>query len=385
MRAFWPLLGCLGLFACGQASASSAALRGAEGQASNDGEASHNSPQDPESDSGARLSACQALPDAADTWPTVLKLARSGCTSDDARLCVTVGWSLKRAVHGVQDWTAALPFLECACAANPQVGCNPWATMFDHGHGVLQDHVAARRLYAVACDSKSSDGCTNLAVLFELGRGGAVDLPRARKLFEQACEMGSPSGCSGLGYMLSAGKGGPVDEARALGLYERGCAAGDGTGCSNLGVAFEKGEGRPKDLRRARELYESACKGSTTDGCGNLAKLYERGRGVRKDLAEASRLYQRSCAANERWSVDDCSRLGAMVILKQSAQISLEQAAAYTSAGCDNEHVVGCAALAAYWFQREDREQGERALRRACALGSQGSCQLVEQLKQQAP
>lgn len=379
MRGSWLLLLSLGLFACGKASVSSAPLGGA---AAPKDVAAPEAPT-PESvvrsESGARLSVCEALPKAKATWPRLLRLARLSCHSGDAGNCIRAGWSLKWGVDGLEDRKAALPFLECACARDPAEGCSPWATMFDHGHGVKQDHAAARRLYDVACRLNSGDGCSNLGVLVELGKGGAADLPRARELFKQACELGSASGCNGLGYLLESGRGGPVDRARALELYQYACDAGDPISCSNLGTAFERGEGRPKDLKRARELFELACKDRTAAGCANLAGMYMSGIGAPKDRAKGAMLYHRSCLAEEPWSLRHCSLLGAMVLLKESSLLTPDQAYAYVSAGCDDGDVAGCSALVVYWGERGAVEPAMRALRRACSLGSKEACDFFEQ------
>ena len=86
-----------------------------------------------------RSRACELLPQPTDAWNVGMKTLHASCLKGDIEACLELGWSLKHGLNGVKDRPAAFPLLECACAKQAAIGCSPWGTMFERGHGVGRD------------------------------------------------------------------------------------------------------------------------------------------------------------------------------------------------------------------------------------------------------
>lgn len=58
---------------------------------------------------------------------------------------------------------------------------------------------------------------------------------------------------------------------------ERQCNNGDTGSCVDLGILYFKGDGVKQDYKKAREFYNKACEMGEASGCNNLGKLYKNG------------------------------------------------------------------------------------------------------------
>jgi TPR repeat protein len=115
----------------------------------------------------------------------------------------------------------------------------------------------------------------------------------------------------------------------------------------NLGVMHERGDGIRPDVVRAKELYSKACQLQEGGGCRQLGQLYARGFGGQPPNAKLALLFaERACALSD-------------------------------AIGCGN---AGMNYQLGHGTDR-DSQRAARMYKRACDLGGQQFCELLDSFK----
>lgn len=329
------------------------------------------------------VDSCESLPEPSSNWPDPTLAHYKLCEQDRWQNCTTLGWRLRTGSKGVEkDLQAALAFLQCSCSKGNLPGCNAVGTMYERGDGVPLDQERASRIYRHVCELENGDGCSNLGNQLEHGSFADPDPEEAAVYYKRACDL-DDGHCAALGYLYDRGLGVERDLEKAIALYERACPAGSATACSNLGVAYERGEGRPKNHEKALELYDKACTPEYPPGCNTLGLMYQNGRGTPLDLKRAALSFQRGCDAwQEKGRVEACMRMGHLSEQEGLDLAPPEEIAQHFERACDEGFKHGCGQMTRHLLGKKPPqvEQATIFAKRACDLGLQSGCVVVQRL-----
>ena len=94
---------------------------------------------------------------------------------------------------------------------------------------------------------------------------------------ERQCNNGNAGSCFDLGNLYFKGDGVKQDYKKAMEFWSKACEMGDAGSCYNLGCSYHLGDGVKQDYKKAREFYNKACEMGEALGCNNLGKLYKNG------------------------------------------------------------------------------------------------------------
>jgi TPR repeat protein len=230
-----------------------------------------------------------------------------------------------------------------ACVASAdRLRLDPKASTQQREHAVL--------LYQTACDRKEHDGCAGLGAMYQEGMFVTRDVAHAVALYRAACDAGSGRGCSRLGALYARGEGVDRNVEHARGFLQTGCDRGDALGCINLGLMHAHGDGMPVDGRAAREQFRKACGLGDGAGCRELAGSYAQGLVSEPPSPQLAAMFSRQACA-----LDD-------------------------GPGCGN---AGMNAQLGYGVPR-DSLAASRLYKRACDLGEQRYCELLQRFAREA-
>lgn len=193
------------------------------------------------------------------------------------------------------------------------------------------NEVRAEELWELACEKGLGNACHNLGVLRERQKR----LEAAQTAYARGCGLEVPTSCAAFGF-LSIARG---DADGALRSCEHSCTTGDAESCVCLGLAHQPVESADGGSNRlALESYERACELGSGRGCtfaGEIATFLEP-----------------------------------------------DKAAALFRLGCERDHGAGCVEQAKRIIKGIDfapsPERGVELLRRACQLGEQRGCALLD-------
>lgn len=189
----------------------------------------------------------------------------------------------------------------------------------------------AEELWEPACEKGLGEACHNLGVLRERQNR----LEAAQTAYARGCGLEVLTSCAAFGFVSIAR--GHADEA--VRSCEHACTAGDAESCVCLGLAHQPVQGTEGgDNRLAFEAYERACELGSGRGCtfaGEIATLLEP-----------------------------------------------QKAGALFKLGCERAHGAGCVEQARRIIKGIDfapgPDRGIDLLRRACQLGEQRGCALLD-------
>ena len=149
---------------------------------------------------------------------------------------------------------------------------------------------------------------------------------------------------------------------------ERQCNNGDAGSCVDLGILYYDGDDVKQNYNKAMEFFGKACEMGDARGCYNLGLLYYNGVGVKQDYKKASELYNKACEMGEALG---CNNLGK---LYKNGNTSKSK---YVGKG-----IVGN--ILEYLYEsrngvRQDYNKAMEFFGKACDLGDQDACVLIEQ------
>ncbi len=191
---------------------------------------------------------------------------------------------------------------------------------------------------------------------------------RAEELWDQACEKGLGDACHNLGVLRERQQ--RLDAAQKA--YTRGCALQVLTSCAAYGfVSIARG-----DTDEAVRSCKNSCVAGDAESCVCLGLANQPVQGTdagSNQLALAQ--YERAC---ELGSGRGCTFAGEI-----AAFLAPEKTAALFRLGCERDHGAGCVEQAKRIIKGIDvassAERGVELLRRACHLGEQRGCALLDQ------
>ena len=215
---------------------------------------------------------------------------------------------------------------------------------------------------------------------FDEGKPGAG--PKLLKMIQTRMAKDDGVAFNAMGSLLMDGRLVARDPQAAALDFARACELGSQRGCVNvLRLFFKAGLAESKEaVSRALDEVEPDCgltEGDFGDGCYCVGYAYETGEGRPKDPARALGLYRQAAA---RGSLDASK---ALVRSDQSTLEDLVAAAQRLSAAAQQDDAEACYWLAALYdgkngFPR-DGQQSRALLGRACQLGLEPACTLLQQ------
>lgn len=321
---------------------------------------------------------------AADSQAKARQLYARACTLGSGAGCYNSGDALRR-LGGPVNVAAARTALNRGCTLNDAAACRLVGFMTSNGEGGPADWTEANRLYEIACAGKDAAACLNLGNNLVNGRGLAADPARARVLHQQACDLGNMAGCVNSGFAWGTGRGGPRDDARARALYARACERNDGQGCNNLAFYLREARGGSADHRQSRELYEKGCDLRNADACIGYSDSLLSSLGGPTDRTKAVTARRYACLAlNKAEACDWLSDGGHSDPVEEGTILAnvgkVDQALPLLRGACDAGKAKGCLGVASFTPRGDAATEARRTadLRKACALGEQSACGLVE-------
>lgn len=168
----------------------------------------------------------------------------------------------------------------------------------------------------------------------------------------------------------------PLPPASEAGELQDQCASGDAASCFMLGVLRMTGEVPGEHL----PLYEKACAGGHEKACQDLYAL----------TGEApegffERWLQRADAGCKAGSMHQCADAAVTLQLMHPGEWRTPPIEAYWSRACELGHATSCMALGSGLVyspkSNEDWARGMNLMDRACTLGDDDACILLEDLR----
>lgn len=189
----------------------------------------------------------------------------------------------------------------------------------------------AEELWELACEKGHGNACHNLGVLRERQNR----LEAAQTAYARGCGLEVLVSCAAFGF-VSYAQGRTGEAVRSC---EHPCSAGDAESCVCLGLANQPVQGADGgDNRLAFAAYERACNLGSGRGCTFAGEI--------------------------------------------AAFLAPEKAGALFQLGCEREHGAGCVEQAKRIIKGMDfapaPDRGVALLRRACQLGEQRGCALLD-------
>lgn len=154
---------------------------------------------------------------------------------------------------------------------------------------------------------------------------------------EERCEEGHTVACNELGLVLE-------DEELAVArrAYRRSCDLGDPYGCGNLGLFLLRRAPPTAPAFEASRLFETACKGRVFVACRNLGVLIVQRR-AHLSLPEAPAFLSDGCDGGD---VESCSLLGELYLHGNGVRRNPNTAWRLFELSCEGGYGPGCGNLA---------------------------------------
>lgn len=213
------------------------------------------------------------------------------------------------------------------------LSCRDAKSLSDSAAEAMREGQEARaeELWDRACEKGLGDACHNLGVLRERQQR----LDAAQKAYTRGCGLEVLTSCAANGF-VSIARG---DTDAAVRSCKHSCVAGDAESCVCLGLANQPVQGTDAGSNRlALTHYERACELGSGRGCTFAGEL--------------------------------------------AAFLEPDRAATLFRLGCERDHGAGCVEQAKRIIKGIDfapsPERGVELLRRACQLGEQRGCALLD-------
>ncbi len=252
------------------------------------------------------------------------------------------------------------------------------------------------------CDDSNAAACRLAGQAFAQGLGVGKDKSKYRKFTRKGCDAGSARACFALGRVYQRGDEVERDPAQAASRYKTACTAsiedacdrlktaqaevrcrkGNAGSCYTAAVAYKDGSGADVNLQLAATYLERGCKHGNTDSCKLGAQMFGEGRGARRNSTWAVKFYEPLCSSGK---ADACRALVGLYY-DASEPVTDRTRAAYLSLGlCRHQKdAYFCGQYGMMRLRGEGMKRnpsvGFKYLRKACVLGNDRSCYIVERM-----
>lgn len=202
---------------------------------------------------------------------------------------------------------------------------------------------------------------------------------------KNTCESKKNDICYLLGSLYIEGQGYPQNPEMAKSFFEKGCEGNNSFSCVELGNLYFEGISVNKDYEKAKFYFEKAV--SLKDGLGNayLGNMYFNGYGVQQDLVLAKQYFKEGCRLDDGTS---CYLLSNMLITEADPNlINPSEIKDVLFKACHLEHPESCTTYASLclvgFFPDVNARDGAIYMLKACDLGDQRACDLIENARKQ--
>lgn len=205
---------------------------------------------------------------------------------------------LARAYIGVEDYAAALRWLEPAAAAGYPPAKSGLALLHSRGWGVPQDHERAFGYWQAAALDGHVASQHEVGLAYWEGRGVKQDMEQAAHWIALAADYGFHWAQHNLARLYRDGLGVPQNDAAAVALWQEAVTENNGWAQLELGRMLMAGRGIERDVVEALALFEAAASAEIDWASVELARLYARGEDVPLDIERAEMILDRAIAAD---------------------------------------------------------------------------------------
>lgn len=368
-----------------------------------------------------------AQPASEENGRSLLRFWRAACYRGDTDSCFSLVRILRNAPDEETGFSEARHLSQSSCNAGIQQGCVRLGEMYLHGRGMDQDKPRATDLFETACEQDEGSGCYQLA---QIAGSDGSDSQDMVAFLERACTLEDPNGCAELAFyhdspvkrsggeyiskeedsvsaaaylrlacayarfpvhsfmnpcyqalersehlpavqalsLLERGcnLGGELscvvlaehfgnDPDQALFWYQRGCFWGSYPACAYFLLTDAEPQEMPRDefgvttaqRNRAISLLPFArteCN-DADQNCRILGFIYEIGAGVEQSYSEAQDLFRRSCEAERRPDGRACVSLAFLALSGKGSEPDQARAFVYIRRACDLGIQETCALL----------------------------------------